>query len=53
MITDALLEAVAGYTQALQCDVAFVLQTGDHPKRAELVEFLERLCTTSERLRFE
>ena len=53
MITDALLATVGGYTQAMQNDVTFVLQTGDHPKRVELLEFLQRLCTVSDRLSLE
>jgi alkyl hydroperoxide reductase subunit F len=37
----------------MQNDVTFVLQTGDHPKRVELLEFLQRLCTVSDRLSLE
>ncbi|MEM7405694.1 MAG: alkyl hydroperoxide reductase subunit F [Pseudomonadota bacterium] len=53
MITDALLQAVKGYTDSMQADVTFVLQTGEHPKRAELVDFLTKLSSASPRLSLE
>ncbi len=50
MITDNILDALKGHFTALKHPLTLVLQTGDHPKRAELVEFLTQVVSTSERL---
>ncbi len=53
MLTPELLEAVKSYTQAMQNNVTFVLQTGEHEKREELVEFLVAFSSVSDRIHFE
>ncbi|MEL7022123.1 MAG: alkyl hydroperoxide reductase subunit F [Pseudomonadota bacterium] len=47
MLTPELLEAVKGYTANLTRDVTFVVQTGEHESRAELIDFLEKFSSTS------
>lgn len=53
MLTPELLEAVKGYTAGLTRDVTFVVQTGEHESRAELVDFLNQFASTSDRLQVE
>ncbi len=53
MITSEILEAVRAYTENMNVPVTFVLQTGDHDKRDELVEFLTQLCSASDMLNLE
>jgi len=53
MLTPEILAAVKSYTANMEHKVAFVLQTGEHSKRAELVEFLQALADTSENLSLE
>lgn len=50
MLTPEIKQALKNYTANMQADVAFVLQTGDHPKRAELKDFLAGVADTSDRL---
>jgi len=50
MLSTDILNALKGYTAAMQLDVAFVLQTGDHEKRAELKKFLEDIASVSDRI---
>ncbi|MEM7217347.1 MAG: alkyl hydroperoxide reductase subunit F [Pseudomonadota bacterium] len=50
MLSQDILTALAGYTENLQSDVTFALQTGEHAKRAELLEFLDQFCGVSPRL---
>ena len=53
MLTPDIITALKSYTANMQNDVTFVLQTGEHSKRAELVDFLEQITATSERLSLE
>lgn len=53
MLTTELLEAVKSYTKGMQNDLTFVLQTGQHEKREELVEFLVKFTSVSDRLHFD
>ena len=53
MITQDILQALKGYTQNLSNEVILVLQTGEHSKRAELIEFLTQLVGVSDKLRLE
>lgn len=50
MLTTAILQALKGYTEHMQKPVVLVLQTGEHPKRAELKQFLTEIAQVSERL---
>ena len=53
MLTNEILKAVAGYTANMQKTVTFVLQTGEHSKRAELVAFLTDISKQSEHIQLE
>lgn len=50
MLTNELLEAVKQYTANLDRDIVFVVQTGEHEKRDELIEFLTAFASASSRL---
>lgn len=53
MLTPDILQALKSYTQSMQNKVTFVLQTGEHKKRAELVEFLSGIAGVSDNIDFE
>ena len=53
MLTREIKEALMGYTANMQNDVTFVLQTGEHTKRAELVSFLKDFAKVSNRISVE
>ena len=53
MLTNEILQAVKGYTANMQKAVTFVLQTGEHEKRAELVTFLSDISKQSEHIQLE
>lgn len=53
MLTPEILEAVKSYAANMQSKVAFVVQTGEHSKRDELLEFLNALAGTSDNLSVE
>lgn len=50
MIEAQMLEAVKQYTASLTRSVTLVLNTGEHPKRAELKEFLSDIVSVSDLL---
>jgi len=53
VLTNDILQTVKSYTQAMQNKVTFVLQTGDHSKRPELVNFLLGIAEVSDNIQFE
>ena len=53
MLNEQILQALKSYTENMQKSVTFVLQTGDNPKRAELVEFLSAIADVSDKLNLE
>ena len=53
MLTNDILNALKGYTANMSNEVALVLQTGEHEKRAELAKFLSDFATVSDKIRFE
>ena len=53
MINDEIKQAVTGYFQELQREVVIILQTGEHPKRGELAEFLASISDLSAMVHFE
>ncbi len=53
MLTPEILEAVKSYAANMQNPVSFVLQTGEHSKRSELVDFLSALAACSDNIGFE
>lgn len=50
MLSNDLLQAVKQYTQEMRKTVTFVLQTGEHNKRPELVDFLTAVAATNEKM---
>lgn len=50
MLTPDILNALKTYTANMQNNVTFVLQTGEHSKRAELVDFLTQIADISDNL---
>ncbi|UTA47064.1 alkyl hydroperoxide reductase subunit F [Simiduia sp. 21SJ11W-1] len=50
MLTRELLTTLKQYTETLSHNVTFVVQTGDHPKRAELLSFLTDFAAVSDKL---
>ena len=53
LLSSDILNAVTSYVADLKKPVTFVLQTGTHDKRKELVEFLSAIAATSPLLSFE
>ena len=53
MLTKEILQALKGYTESMQKNVTFVVQTGEHSKRAELVSFLSDIAGVSDKLNVE
>ena len=50
MLSQDILNALKSYAAKLERPVSLVLQTGQHEKRAELLEFLNQICSVSELL---
>ena len=53
MLTNEILQALKGYAANMQKKVSFVLQSGSHDKREELVTFLSSIAGVSDNLAFE
>jgi len=53
MLTREIKEALMGYTANMQNDIALVVQTGEHKKRAELMSFLKDFSKVSNRISVE
>jgi alkyl hydroperoxide reductase subunit F len=53
VLTNEIIEALKTYTASMQKEVTFVLQTGEHTKRQELLEFLNGIAGVSDRIRVE
>jgi alkyl hydroperoxide reductase subunit F len=53
MLTHEILQAVKGYTANMQKTVTFVLQTGEHSKRAELLTFLTDISKQSDHIHIQ
>ena len=47
MITPDIITALQQYTQNMTAPLSFVLQTGEHSKRAELLQFLTDFSTAN------
>lgn len=50
MLSNDILAALKSYTAEMTNSVSLVLQTGEHPKRQELVQFLTQICSVSDSL---
>ena len=53
MLSPDIIEALKTYTRKLEKNVSFVVQTGQHSKREELMSFLNGIAEVSERLSVE
>ena len=53
MLTREIKEALMGYTANMQNDIALVIQTGEHNKRSELLNFLNDFAKVSKRITVE
>lgn len=53
MLTNELITALKQYTAMMQNQVNFVLQTGEHEKRDELVSFLAEIAALTENIKLE
>lgn len=53
MLTREIKEALMGYTANMQNDITFVVQTGEHKKRTELLSFLKGFAQVSNRISVE
>ncbi|QDP02099.1 alkyl hydroperoxide reductase subunit F [Thalassotalea sp. PS06] len=52
MLNNDILNALKAYTKNMANSVTLVLQPGDHPKRQELQDFIEKLCSVSDNLKW-
>ncbi len=53
MIDQNLLDAVKSYSENMTRPITFVLGTGAHAKRAELVDFLTKIAGTTDKINFD
>ena len=53
MLTREIKEALMGYTANMQNNITFVVQTGEHSKRAELLSLLNDFAKVSDKIRVE
>ena len=53
MLTKEIKEALMGYTANMQNNITFVVQTGEHSKRAELLSFLKDFAKVSDKISVE
>ncbi len=53
MLSNDIIQALKSYTESMQNDVTFVVQTGEHAKREELIEFLNGVASVSDRISVE
>ena len=53
MLTVDILNALKQYTANMQNDITLVVQTGEHEKRAELLDLLEKFASVSNRITVE
>jgi len=50
MLNNDILNALKSYTAKMSNKVTFIVQTGEHSKRAELLDFLTQICSVSDNL---
>ena len=53
MLNNDILNALKSYTENMTNDVTLVLQTGEHQKRDELKDFLQKFASVSDKLNLE
>lgn len=50
MLSNDILSTLKSYTANMEKPITFVLQTGDHPKRNELIEFLNSVASVNSKI---
>ena len=53
MIDKSLLDAVKSYSENMTRPITFVLGSGEHSKRAELIDFLTKIAGTTDKINFD
>ena len=53
MIDQSLLDAVKSYSENMTRPITFVLGSGEHTKRAELIDFLTKIAGTTDKIHFD
>ena len=53
MIDQSLLDAVKSYSENMTRPITFVLGSGEHEKRAELIDFLTKIAGTTDKINFD
>ena len=53
MIDQNLLDAVKTYSENMTRSITFVLGSGEHSKRAELIDFLTKIAGTTDKINFD
>ena len=53
MLDQNLLDAVKSYSTNMTRPIQMVIGQGEHPKRAELIDFLEKVASTSDKIGFD
>ena len=53
MIDKSLLDAIKSYSEKMTRPITFVLGSGEHSKRAELIDFLTQIAGTTDKINFD
>ena len=53
MLDQSLLDAVKSYSSNMTRPIQMIIGQGDHAKRAELIDFLEKIASTSDKIGFD
>ncbi|WP_338412282.1 alkyl hydroperoxide reductase subunit F [Psychrobacter raelei] len=53
MLDQSLLDAVKSYSENMTRPIHFVIGTGEHDKKAELVDFLSKIAGTTDKINFD
>lgn len=53
MIDKILLDAIKSYSEKMTRPITFVLGSGEHSKRAELIDFLTKIAGTTDKINFD
>ena len=53
MIDQSLLDAIKSYSENMTRPITFVLGSGEHSKRAELIDFLTKIAGTTDKINFD
>lgn len=53
MLDQNLLDAVKSYSANMTCPIQLVIGAGEHEKRAELIDFLTKIASTTDKIQFD